>query len=54
MKTDHFCSFCIAADKRSVDASSAYYYLISVIPKQVPTQKWDVIFCVTLYTCSRV
>ena len=54
LKINHFCSFCIAAEKSSVDASSVYYYLMSVIPKQVLTHKWDVIFCVALYTCSRV
>ena len=50
----HFCSFCIAADKTSVDASKIYYYIMNVIPKNITTPKWDIIFCVTLYTCTRV
>lgn len=51
---DHFCSFCIAADITSIDASKVYYYVMSAIPRRVITSKWEIVYCITLYTCSRV
>jgi hypothetical protein len=51
---DHFCSFCIAADITSIDACKVYYYVISVIPKHVIVPKWEIVYCIALYTCSRV
>ena len=54
LKIDHFCSFCIAGDENKIDTSSVYYYLMSVIPKEIVTCKWDVIYCVVLITCSKV
>ena len=54
LSINHFCSFCIAADKTSIDASRVWYYMMSAIPKQIVGQKWDIVFCVTLLTCSKV
>lgn len=51
---DHFCSFCIAADIASIDASKVYYHVMSVIPKHVVAPKWEIVYCIALYTCSRV
>ncbi len=51
---DHFCSFCIAASKTSVDTSRIYYYIMSVMPKEIVSPKWDIIYCIALFTCSRV
>ena len=51
---DHFCSFCIAADVTSIDTSKVYYYVMSVVPRHVIGPKWEIVYCITLYTCSRV
>lgn len=54
LSIDHFCSFCIAANKSGIDACQIYYHIIRVMPRQITQPKWDIIFCINLYTCSRV
>ena len=51
---DHFCTFCIAADKTKIDPCSIYCHIIRVIPRQICRPKWDAIYCVALYTCTIV
>ena len=54
LSINHFCSFCIAAHESSIDASRVYYYVMSAIPRQTLRPKWEAVFCIVLYTCTRV
>ena len=55
LKTDHFCVFCIVANKQTVDLSRVNYRLLKVIPKSTAS-RWKVRYCVTYFfpTCLRV
>jgi len=56
LKTKHFCSFCIAANK-SLKSEKIHYRLVKVIPRlNHQMDRWRASFCVTYYlrTCLEV
>ncbi len=54
LSIDHFCTFCIAADKAKIDPSSVYCYIMRILPRHISSSKWDAVYCICLYTCSIV
>ena len=55
LRTTHFCTFCITANKH-ICSSKINYRLVKVIPKNRQESMWRVNFCVTYYlkTCLQV
>ena len=55
LKTKHFCSFCIVANKR-LPVEKIHYRLVKIIPRNQQLEQWRISFCVTYYlrTCLEV
>lgn len=55
LKTAHFCTFCITANK-SINDKKINYRLVKVVPKNREQREWRANFCVTYYlrTCLQV
>jgi hypothetical protein len=55
LKTNHFCTFCIAANE-NISSDKINYRLVKVVPQNKDKQEWKVDFCVSYYlrTCLEV